>query len=372
MNSGSPSSQEQLHHVANQQKQILIFIAALHALAVLSTIFRLARRIRIKRLSWDDAWAVVATFFSMIFLITGWVNWELASKKQRNRGPLINRPGFGVTEIVVAALMAASTWASRISLSLSIFRILPTGRLRTIVLAFSIGCFFVGPTIVIYHATMLYSTRNETHWPAWRRWKVAGPQVIADVLCSLFLVALPLYALRKMTSLPKSERRIILILFGSTLLSLGAGCGEVVATARANAEIGLVYAANIEAAVGLMVCNSLVIVTALLRLRVSRRGTLGSPHGTGVMRGHTRPPSEEREQEYNSGEDQINLEGTQGATGRRTAASRSSESQLTGFDETQTYSYILESLSERTENPASGSKHTLFHDDSGETSKRSS
>ncbi|KAK1224972.1 hypothetical protein PQX77_012121 [Marasmius sp. AFHP31] len=371
MNSGPPSSPEQLHLVANQQKQVLTFIAALHALAILSTIFRLARRIRIKRLSWDDGWAVVATFLSMTFLITGWVNWELASRKQKNRRPLINRPGFGVTEIVVAALMAASTWASRISLSLSIFRILPTGRPRTIALAFSIGCLFVGPTIVIYHAAMLYSTRNETHWPAWRRWKVSGPQVIADILCSLFLVALPLYAFRKMTSLPKPERRIILILFGSTLLSLGAGCGEVVATARANAEIGLVYAANIEAAVGLMVCNSLVIVTALLRL-VSRRGTLGSRHGTRVMGEHTTPPGEYEEQEYNSGEDQIDIGGTQGTTENRTTSARSSEWQLTEFGDAQTHSYILGSLYERSEVPTLGSKSTLSHEDLGEMSKRSS
>ncbi|KAJ8088799.1 hypothetical protein PM082_014045 [Marasmius tenuissimus] len=355
-----PTLELTLHDKASQQKEIFIFIGVLHMIAILSTIFRIARRVRIKRLSWDDAWAIVATVLSIIFVVLSWVCWALASKMQEKGSQLELRM---ILETLVTALTFAAIWASRISLSLSIFRILPTGRLRTAALAFSIGCFFVGSTIVTYQAVMLYSLRSETHRPAWKRWQVAGPQVIADILCSLFLVALPLYALSKMTSLPTSERRIILILFAGTLLSLGAGCGEVAATAIPGNEIGLVYGANVQAAVGLMVCNCLVIVTALLRL-VSRRRILRSRHQD--TEGRTLPPGE---QEYNSGEDPISLGGTRDTAEHITTAARlSPESQLTEFGETQTYSYILRSLSRRSE-PVLGSNSAVSHEDCGGRSK---
>ncbi|KAJ8088801.1 hypothetical protein PM082_014047 [Marasmius tenuissimus] len=370
MSSDPPFSPEQLHNLANQQKQVFIFITVLHILAILSTIFRLARRIRIKRLSWDDAWAVVATFFSVAFVIMGWVTWNLASAKLRN-GSMVNKLELGTTEVFVAALTFAAIWSSRISLSLSIVRILPVGRLRTVALAFSIGCFFVGSTILTYHAVMLYSLRSETNWPAWKRWKVAGPQVTADILCSIFLVTLPLYALSKMTSLPSSERRIILILFASTLLSLGVGCGEVAAMVIAN-QIGLVYGANVQAAVGLMVCNCLVIVTALLRL-VSRRRALNSRRGAEGTELHTTQLSERDEQEYNSGEDPISLGGTRNTSQHRATTTRLSESQLTEFGaETQTCSYILGTLSERSEGPVLGSESAVSHASYHERTKRGS
>ncbi|KAK1224971.1 hypothetical protein PQX77_012120 [Marasmius sp. AFHP31] len=367
MSSDPPFSPEQLHNLANRQKQVFIFITVLHILAIISTILRLARRIRIKRLSWDDGWAVVATFFSIAFVIMGWVTWNSASAKLRKES-MVNRPGLGITEVFVAALTFAAIWASRISLSLSIVRILPVGRLRTVALAFSIGCFFVGSTILTYHAVMLYFLRNETNWPAWLRWKVAGPQVTADILSSLFLVTLPLYAFSKMTSLPSSERRIILILFASTLLSLGAGCGEIAATVIAN-EIGLVYGANVQAAVGLMVCNCLVIVTALLRL-VSRRRALDSDRGAGGMEGHTTQQGERNGQEYNSGEDPIGIGETRSTSQPGTTMTRLSESQLTEFGaETQTCSYFLGSLSGRSEGPALGGDSAFSDASYGERSK---
>ncbi|KAJ8088778.1 hypothetical protein PM082_014022 [Marasmius tenuissimus] len=358
----SPFSPEQFRTRAYQQKEVIQIIA------ILSTIFRLARRIRIKRLSWDDGWVVVATFLSMAFVVLGWVSRALVINRL-GKESMLKQPELGLTEILVGALNFATIWASRISLSLSIYRILPAGRLKTAALTFSIGCFFVGSAIVSYHAVTLYSLRSDTQWPARKRWKVVGPQVTADILCSLFLVALPLYALSKMTSLPTSERRIILILFASTLLSLGAGCAEVAATAVANAT-GLVYGANIQdilteavnvqAAVGLMVCNCLVIVTALLRL-VSRRRTSDSHSGAEVtVEGQT---TQSDEQEYNSGEDPISLiEIRSTAECMTTTAWLSPESQLTEFGETQTYSYIMGSLSEGSEERAERSNSAFSHE----------
>ena len=56
----------------------LAIITALHVLAVLSTIFRLARRIQIRRLSWDDAWAVLAALLGIGFIVTTWmISWKL-------------------------------------------------------------------------------------------------------------------------------------------------------------------------------------------------------------------------------------------------------------------------------------------------------
>ncbi|KAK1226374.1 hypothetical protein PQX77_010663, partial [Marasmius sp. AFHP31] len=65
----------------------------------------MARRIRIKRLSWDDAWAVVATVLSIIFVVLGWVSWALVSKTQETE----SQPEFIV---ILETLIAALTFSA--------------------------------------------------------------------------------------------------------------------------------------------------------------------------------------------------------------------------------------------------------------------
>ncbi|KAJ8088782.1 hypothetical protein PM082_014027 [Marasmius tenuissimus] len=88
---------------------VFIFITVLHIFAILSTIFRLARRIRIKKLSWDDGWVVVATFLFMTFVVLDWVNRALAIKRLGEES-MLKQPEHGTSEVLVAALNFAAIW----------------------------------------------------------------------------------------------------------------------------------------------------------------------------------------------------------------------------------------------------------------------
>ncbi|KAL0065223.1 hypothetical protein AAF712_007734 [Marasmius tenuissimus] len=52
-----------------------VFITCFHCVAILFTIFRLTRRTRIHRLSWDDGWAAFAALMIVGFLVVDWVKW---------------------------------------------------------------------------------------------------------------------------------------------------------------------------------------------------------------------------------------------------------------------------------------------------------
>ncbi|KAJ8088752.1 hypothetical protein PM082_013995 [Marasmius tenuissimus] len=53
-----------------------VFITCVYSLAVLLTIFRLVCRIRIRRLSWDDALATFAAAALVVFAALNWVWWD--------------------------------------------------------------------------------------------------------------------------------------------------------------------------------------------------------------------------------------------------------------------------------------------------------
>ncbi|KAJ8088805.1 hypothetical protein PM082_014051 [Marasmius tenuissimus] len=319
------------------QKNVLIFITVISTLAIFSTTFRLARRIRIKRLSWDDGWAVLASLVAIGHLVMSWVIWKLVENTKPASGESLEPQ---LEDLFAVGLNIATIWSSRISLSLSIVRILPPSRLRTLTIVFSVACFAVGSAILTYHLVVLYFLRARTQWPTQKRWMIAGPHVIADLLASLLLVAVPLYALRKMKSLPTEERRILLILFSSTLVVLALGCATMIC-AIVGSEIVLLCAAHIQAIIALLACNSLVLVTVLFTLLSRRRKP--------SRRTSAETPGEEPDDsEYNSGEYPIGLGGRIHCTrDHHTGRTTQSESQLTEVDGMQTFSYSLGSLLDR-------------------------
>ena len=158
--------------------------------------------------------------------------------------------------------------SARISLSLSIFRILPPGRLKSVALGCAIACFVVGSALLVYELAMLslYKVGWETGFISNRSvtMLVVGPRTVgkqsfrpplppdwranpltADILSSLVLVGLPLYALSKMTALPSSERRMLLILFAGTLLVLASGCA-MAAFMFLGSAWGATYSAHLQ------------------------------------------------------------------------------------------------------------------------------
>ncbi|KAJ8088755.1 hypothetical protein PM082_013998 [Marasmius tenuissimus] len=180
--------------------------------------------------------------------------------------------------------------------------------------------------------------------PKVQRWIFAGFHLIGGGIASIILVALPFYAFWNSSSLRVAERRLILVLFASTILNLGTVCARAAFTINRGNGRGLSYAINTQIAVSVIVCNSLVVITTLFRWLFWRKRT--------TTEGASDEPDEEY---YNSGERVIDLGRTRDATHTQTWGLTlttidssthnvgESESRFTELEELQERTYALRS-----------------------------
>ncbi|KAF9268753.1 hypothetical protein L218DRAFT_954196 [Marasmius fiardii PR-910] len=121
-------------------------LTSIQSLAILFTIVCLARRIRIHRFSWDDGWAAACLVQISGYMALDCVRWI------RSQGGTMDETSTTVD--VRDGLFNSTIWSSRISIALSIFRILPRGRLR-ITAGYFVDRVFFG---------WIYSSDNQTEY----------------------------------------------------------------------------------------------------------------------------------------------------------------------------------------------------------------
>ncbi|KAK1224952.1 hypothetical protein PQX77_012101 [Marasmius sp. AFHP31] len=92
----------------------------------------------------------------------------------------------------------------------------------------------------------------------------------SDIVSGIFLVALPLHCIWKASDIAKTERRLILILFASTIITLIPSVARVVYSVRQSA-FALTYTSKLEVATSLIVCSLVVVVTRLYQVIFRRR-----------------------------------------------------------------------------------------------------
>ncbi|KAK1232316.1 hypothetical protein PQX77_004567 [Marasmius sp. AFHP31] len=243
-----------------------VFVTVVHSVAIAITILRLARRIRIKLLSWDDYWAAFSAVLVAVFLVVDWVKWVSLEDKVL----IMDAAEYKKKSMaMVSALMAISLgviWCSRVSLALSIARILPPSRLRIMALGLSVAC-FAAMAITITVKLVVFNVPTLQTKPKVQRWIYGTFHVVGErnlvfgvllglilasnsnqcgVVSSIVLTAIPLYAFWNSTSLPPAERRLILVLFASGLLNLIACCVRTAFTIDGEDERGLSYSINLQ------------------------------------------------------------------------------------------------------------------------------
>ncbi|KAL0061173.1 hypothetical protein AAF712_011993 [Marasmius tenuissimus] len=305
-----------------------IFLTCLHSLAVFFTILRLARRTRIKRLSWDDGFAGLSALLVVAFLAMCWA-------EKLTTDPSAYAKRRGVVSSALTGLGISAVWTSRISLSLAMARILPPSQVRTAAIMLAGGCFMMWSITMIYQEVALALLRGHTSWPAWKLCIVAACQMITDGLSTLMLVILPLYVLwRNSTTLRASDRRLVVILLASNVLGLIVVYLQIAFTIEGYTD-GLLYSIHLEVAISVMGCSALVVFTVLSKLlsrtRRRRKARVGESEEQSLG-------LDEDEDEYNSGEDPIYY-ATSRDLGTITGTSMSTiGSQFTEVGETQTYS----------------------------------
>ncbi|KAJ8088825.1 hypothetical protein PM082_014071 [Marasmius tenuissimus] len=248
-------------------------ITTFHSLAILLTIYRISHRIRIKRF-WGDDWLVSFALFVMGFYVASdWIRLSLrsnSSNEASEKSAILLKVNMSLSHSII--------WCCRASLALSITRILPPGRRRTMSLLLALTCLLLGFLYAILVQTVCSMTVTQTTvaTKGARFISCKGGSTLAaaiatsDIVSGIFLVALPLHCIWKASDIAKTERRLILILFASTTITLIPSVARVVYSIHQSA-FALTYTSKLEVATSLIVCNLVVVVTRLYQVIFRRR-----------------------------------------------------------------------------------------------------
>ncbi|KAJ7716899.1 hypothetical protein B0H14DRAFT_3012579 [Mycena olivaceomarginata] len=223
-------------------------VAPLLGIAMLTTLFRLSVRVRTRRFWLDDAWVIVALSCSIILLVSMW----LRTIPGQSKYTLI------VTYWLLSFGFTSTLWASRMSVIFSIIRLIPHQLLLrkiTTGVAVVFAAFWIGLMIQVAHVC-----GEDKSW-----YKLAKPQChLADVFADLSLAIIPMVLIRN-TTLPSSQRKMLIIIFTASLLTTLVSIVHAIFLLGPSGSLEGI-AAHAEAATALIVANVGVIVTTVYRL----------------------------------------------------------------------------------------------------------
>lgn len=215
-----------------------------HAIAILCTICRLVYRGWTRQLWWEDAWAAFALMSDVICLV--WI-WTPTSRS------------LPVWTFAVAS--ASVVWAARMSIIFSIIRITnPSGDKIHKWIAYPIAVSFV----CMWAALVAYKISVCIYYLCRMTQAVALSQLITDVIADVSLIGAPLQ-LWKNVKLSRNSKILILSAFGSSLLITVITILHSTMLFQSTTETTLIIA-HVKAALSLVICNFLVIVTLAYRM----------------------------------------------------------------------------------------------------------
>ncbi|KAJ7587107.1 hypothetical protein C8J56DRAFT_91685 [Mycena floridula] len=243
---------------------LTIAATVLHVFAILITAFRIQRRIHIRKFWWDDFWALVSWILEIIMLALLFA--QPAAFLKGIKSQLI---AFAWLSPLVYTLVV---WTTRISISSSITRILaPSTKTRKMSIAMTVSLFAMLCGVLIGKIWLCAKDSSWHNTPS-----VSCPsapsvtifQLTTDVVSSVALAVFPLLVLWHV-DLPHKERVLILTIFAASILLTGSSTLHAVyAFGPSNLQRRIelfALTAHFEAAVSLMVCNLLVVVTRCYR-----------------------------------------------------------------------------------------------------------
>ncbi|KAH7925030.1 hypothetical protein BV22DRAFT_1129308 [Leucogyrophana mollusca] len=251
---------------------LLVLVTVFHGLAFISTTFRLWFRYHIRRIWWEDIWAALSLCFDMICLAGMWtLTAPLAQPGEPNSVGAItmSRQSHVASYWLLITSYTCTLWCARLSIVFSVIRIVPPSRvIRSI--SFLVAILFVLMWILVL-TVKVYSCAHNTSW--YSRGIIQCPiptdvaiiEICTDVVADAVLVGLPLRLLWRV-KLPKNQRIMILAIFSSSILTSVVSAVHTAYLIPTSSFIGGVTA-EIEGALSLVVCNLLVIVTFIYRVR---------------------------------------------------------------------------------------------------------
>ncbi|KAJ8515298.1 hypothetical protein ONZ45_g7276 [Pleurotus djamor] len=244
-------------------------LAIPHGLAIIATVFRLWDRQRLRRLWWDDLWAFIALIFDIPHMIVFFL--RPASGSGSSTMPINSRIAIYWISLV---MFPSVLWAARISISVSILRLCPPGSIWRRVSYFTSVLFgFLWAGLLIYR---VWQCGHDSAWhnnpgvQCFLPRSIGVMTLVTDIVADILLIAIPMIMIYSY-QMAKSLRRLFMSVFAASILTSLASIVYVTFLFGARGwgpGLGLIVAitSHLEAAVSLLVCNILVIVTFFYRI----------------------------------------------------------------------------------------------------------
>ncbi|PPR04818.1 hypothetical protein CVT24_007078 [Panaeolus cyanescens] len=244
---------------AQQRESALI--STFHTLALLTTLLRLIHRFRRKRLGWDDFFAGLANVFAIILFVL-FLHSEVIFGDRKP--PFLSTPVSLRTFGIVGTLVFYMTglWCSKISIAITIIRLVGDGTFRRIAKAVILVFGLVGISLSLARVFRCGTDFSEA--PICPTPRYSGYlELVFDLLGDTWLICAPLYMLRRL-KIPRPHQRLIGAVF---LCGLFTTLASIVHNSFALTRQVLVagMTAHIQLGVSIFMCNLLVLATYIYR-----------------------------------------------------------------------------------------------------------
>ncbi|KAH7906772.1 hypothetical protein BJ138DRAFT_1015655 [Hygrophoropsis aurantiaca] len=245
-----------MHHLVHLLSRLYTLAAAIaaHSVAISSTLFRLSYRWYTTRFWWEDAWAALALLLDVLCLICSAIEVPVLDA---GPVPLIDEVSIWVISIGLTCVV----WSARMSVAFSFIRVAkPAPKLRRF-----------AHCVTLAFALMWMSLAGQKLYVCFHRSRcqmgsdVAISQLVADSVSDSILVALP-FALLRGVKLSKNARILILCAFSASILITAVTVVLSALLFLPSPGTTALIVAHVQAALSLLICNLLVIVTFAYRM----------------------------------------------------------------------------------------------------------
>ncbi|KAF9554779.1 hypothetical protein CPC08DRAFT_766457 [Agrocybe pediades] len=277
--------------LSRRASSILIFI--FHAVAIPSTVLRLLYRSKSKRLWWDDFWAGVALVGEIIMIVIYMVT--LNGNIGKNPPPPGKRPKtWEVRRWLILVSYAVTLWTARLTVAVTIVRLLQQGRGRRVAKGVSfLFVFFLVGIILQKIAVCIPKPGGGGQWCSTP--KVYGlstgiTELITDIAADVWLIGAPAYILLRM-KMNRSHKRLIVAIFLCGIFTSLASISHVVFLFL-NSSLWMGFTGHLQVAIAIVVSNLVVLVTYMYQAFRQRSRNELEDNSTGEEESTTLPTSQ--------------------------------------------------------------------------------
>ncbi|PPR02310.1 hypothetical protein CVT24_011648 [Panaeolus cyanescens] len=225
-----------------------------YVISFVTTFLRLYHRVTIHRFWWDDFWAAFALLSGMMSCII-WLAIERIMSS-----PSFSARYFGITGMFVC--YTHSMWCSKISLAVTIVRLLGDGGARKVSKFVAYLFAVAGVTLIFQKAFICGFNFNRLPLCAIPVW-TGYLELSVDISGDIWLVCAPLYILRNINLAGEHRRLLRAIFLCGTFVTAASIVRAVFIFTAQNLMMGIL--GHLQLAISLITCNLLVLVTFIYR-----------------------------------------------------------------------------------------------------------